>query len=428
MSFFCSWTKKTNQIIGCLVVLLGFSLSISVYVSDVFVLLIVFFWLASGNWAIKWKRFLSSKFSVSIFLFFCFYCLSLLWGDLNNDSVKWIQKQAILLLAPVLISSQLKPVYVKWAIFSLFFGVFINAVVAFGVFFGVWEVDYHHYTNELVAIGFLDHFDHSLFLCFLSLFLMVFIFYKNKSLSFSLNIFLFCLFLFLCVSLFLSHGRSGQYVFLFISVLFLVCYLKSSLRFFLIGLTILGVSLGLLFSTNNPFSLRLKQAQLEYQEFFLLLNSWEENRVGPRSAIGNRLTYLFNYGKIVKENPFFGVGAGESIKEYNNIKDRVFPGIPARPPHNNYLFILLEIGLVGLFFWLLMFFCYFLDVKKNPFLFRDVNLIKLLLPFVFLLMCFTDEYLVRHNPSLFFSFTTALFCLKNFDLNFLFISSKKHPL
>ena len=149
--------------------------------------------------------------------------------------------------------------------------------------------------------------------------------------------------------------------------------------------------------------------------------------MGPRSAIGNRLTYLFNYGKIVKENPFFGVGAGESIKEYNNIKDRVFPGIPARPPHNNYLFILLEVGLVGLFFWLLMFFCYLLDVMKTSFLIRDVNLIKLLLPFVFLLMCFTDEYLVRHNPSLLFSFTTALFCLKNFDLNVLFISSKKPP-
>jgi len=427
MSFFCNWTEKTNQIIGCLVVLLGFSLSISVYLSDVVVLLIVFFWLTGGNWNSKWKSFSSSKFSVSVFLFFCFYCLGLLWGELNDDSVRWIQKQALLLLAPILISSQLKPIYVKCAFFSLFFGVFINAFVALGVFVGLWNVDYHHYTNELVAVGFLDHFDHSLFLCFCSLFLMVFILYKSKQLSFSLNVFLCFFFLFLCISLFLSHGRAGQYVFLIVSVSFLIYYFKYNLRGLLVVAMVLGIALGFLFFTKNPFKIRLNQALQEYNEFFLLLNDWDKKKVGPRSAVGNRLTYLFNYGKLVKENVFFGVGTGKSIKEYNNIKNRVFPGITARPPHNNYLFVLLEVGLLGLLFWLLMFFCYLLDVWKSCFLFRDVNIIRLLIPFVFLLMCFTDEYLVRHNPSLFFSFITGLFCLKKVDLNLLFISSKKPP-
>ena len=114
-----------------------------------------------------------------------------------------------------------------------------------------------------------------------------------------------------------------------------------------------------------------------------------------------------------------------SRNDHYKLEKKIFPGIPARPPHNNYLFILLEVGFFGLFFWLLIFLCYFLDLRKTPFSLAGANFIKFLFPLIFLLACFSDEYLVRHNPTLLFSFICVIFCLKDFDLNSAFNSPKK---
>ena len=61
--------------------------------------------------------------------------------------------------------------------------------------------------------------------------------------------------------------------------------------------------------------------------------------------------------------------------------------------------------------WNLYILILFIDIYKNNQSFR-FRVVKFIFPIMFLLICFTDEYLVRHNPTLFFCFFTSLFCLQ----------------
>ena len=166
--------------------------------------------------------------------------------------------------------------------------------------------------------------------------------------------------------------------------------------------------------TSSTLKKRFDQGLKESEEFFNLLEYSSENTQDitvTDTAIGDRLTYLINYINIVKTNLWIGCGTGNSLNEYRLLKNKIFPNVPARPPHNNYLFILCEIGLIGLILWLNIFIQLFIDIYKNNQSFR-FRVVKFIFPIMFLLICFTDEYLVRHNPTLFFCFFTSLFCLQ----------------
>ena len=99
-------------------------------------------------------------------LFIFVFILSTIWGELNTDSWKWISKQALycqfLLLYRLLKKKPLTTLlafYLECAKFSYFYRLYLE----------LWNMNYHHYPGENVAIGFLDHFDHSVFLAFSSL-------------------------------------------------------------------------------------------------------------------------------------------------------------------------------------------------------------------------------------------------------------------
>ena len=422
---FSDWGEKIKTLTGSLVVLLGLTLPLSVYASDIIVFLIVFLWLIEGRWLDKWSVFLKSKLSVAIVLFLGFYFLGLFWGEINHYSIKWIQKQAVFLLAPVLITSNLSSRFIKLSIICFFIGVFVNSLVALGGAVNWWDIDYFHYKDEKVLVGFLDHFDYSLFLAFCSLFLIASLFFLKFKKPVFWSLVLICLFF--VINLFLSHGRAGQYAFLLVLFVFLIYRFRKKPKHLFSGFFAFCLLISFLFCVPNTFKNRFDLAVFEYHDFFRLLENWEKERVGPRSSVGNRLTYGFNYMKIIKQNPFLGSGTGCSILKYNQLENKIFPGIPARPPHNNYLFILAEVGFLGLFFWLLIFLCLFKDLQKTKLCSR-VNVIKLLFPLLFLIVCFSDEYLVRHNPSLFFVLMVAFFSSKKLDLNVFFNLSETRVL
>ena len=107
---------------------------------------------------------------------------------------------------------------------------FINSIIANGCYLRFWSISYHHYPEEIVAIGFLDHFDHSVFLAFSALVIIKNLFSQKENFYKSI-IYTIVLLVFL-TALFLSHGRAGQYAFclflgLFIIVKFYQNYILS---------------------------------------------------------------------------------------------------------------------------------------------------------------------------------------------------------
>ena len=267
----------------------------------------------------------------------------------------------------------------------------LNSIISIGSYLELWNMNYHHYPGENVAIGFLDHFDHSVFLAFSSL-IMICKFIESNNLKYR-AFYLLVISLFL-ISLFLSHGRIGQYVFLISLCLVLMVTLFRSPKYLVAILSLIIISLTQIDLSESTFSKRLNLGIQESIAFVNLIKYSSTNTSDitvTDTAIGDRLTYVLNYTQILKNN--------------------FFPNVPARPPHNNYLFILCEIGLIGLLFWLNMFIQLFISIYKKSESFK-LDLIKYLLPITFIIICLTDEYLVRHNPTLFFCFFTALLCVR----------------
>ena len=131
------------------------------------------------------------------------------------------------------------------------------------------------------------------------------------------------------------------------------------------------------------------------------------------SSVGLRLSFTINSWEIAKQNPFIGVGTGDFPVEYKKINMVNTPSLPhATNPHNMYILILVQLGLLGLaslisiFYYQIKFSFY----ASNRFI-RDAGFT---LPALFLVIMFSDSYLLGHFTTLVFVFFSS-FLHNNFE-------------
>ena len=131
------------------------------------------------------------------------------------------------------------------------------------------------------------------------------------------------------------------------------------------------------------------------------------------TSLGQRYLYVKNSIGLIPENLFFGTGVGGFHRLYkynfNNINH-------VKHPHNNFIFITIELGLIGLLIMLNIFYrkiLFFVKTPKNCFL-------ELIFPLFFLFIMLFDNYFLNHNTLAFYClFTTIIYWNHH---------SKKHPI
>ena len=113
------------------------------------------------------------------------------------------------------------------------------------------------------------------------------------------------------------------------------------------------------------------------------------------TSIGKRYLYAKNSILLIKQKPIFGYGPNQFQKVY---KDYFSTNPSVNHPHNNFIFILTELGLVGLIFVLYIFYCqiklFFRNNKKRA--------LELIFPIFFLFIMLFDNYFINHNTLVFF--------------------------
>ena len=82
------------------------------------------------------------------------------------------------------------------------------------------------------------------------------------------------------------------------------------------------------------------------------LQEWKSARtVTEYNSMGSRAVFYENTGELIRERPWFGVGTGGFGEAYAaHVKDKYadWRAVPSGDPHNQYLFVLAEQGIVGL--------------------------------------------------------------------------------
>ena len=133
--------------------------------------------------------------------------------------------------------------------------------------------------------------------------------------------------------------------------------------------------------------------------------AWQPNQSDLGSSTGQRLNFYYNTLQIVQQQPVFGVGTGgfpAAFAQQTQGKDVV----QTRNPHNEYLMITVQTGVIGLLFLLYLFYTQWrcAPLLNTPFE-RDA---ARGLALAYLVNCLFNSPLLDHADGLFFAFITAV--------------------
>jgi len=116
--------------------------------------------------------------------------------------------------------------------------------------------------------------------------------------------------------------------------------------------------------------------------------------------------------KIALDSPIIGFGTGSFKNTFIDKLAELKGDSITDNPHNQYVLIFFQFGIVGIFFYLLMFF-YMLKHSRNQskkrFKVLEVNLFILFFALIF----FFDTYLWEHHLQALFAFFAAIFFRSN---------------
>ncbi len=241
-----------------------------------------------------------------------------------------------------------KKIFLIWFYIILFVCLDIWVQFIFGVDLFGYEAHAWRYSglfgNELVAGAFLWKISGPL----IGLFIFEIFIKKN----FKYN-FVTILFLLIPLTILITGERTSFIMFIFCIFisLFFFSFLLKKIKLFLISSVILA---SLLFSTINLSS----DVKHRYSELLSILNNFNQSSYGV----------LFVSGfEVWKQNKFFGVG----LKNFGKICDRDVISTDqihqtcSNHPHNLYIQILSETGIVGLTIFLSLFLSFFLSILKK---------------------------------------------------------------
>jgi len=141
--------------------------------------------------------------------------------------------------------------------------------------------------------------------------------------------------------LFMSIGRSGYVVFAVLMPLFLwQAYRWKGLAVAVLSLAVLSFAV---YEYSHTFRDRVDLAGSEVQQYYEGHN---------KTSVGMRMAFAKNSIVLIKKHPVLGTATGSFKYEYAKLN----PVIKTVNPHNEYLNISVQFGVVGLFLLLFLFF------------------------------------------------------------------------
>jgi len=388
-----------------LIVLLAFLMPLTVAGANTVIVIICFLWLFSGEYKKKFNEIKSSNFLISSIVFYFLHILGMLWTEDIGWGLHMLHKMwYFLLLLPVLYSI-MKKEYIRPIIYAFLVAIAITEVISYLIWFEIITP----FKSATVSnpTPFMSHISYNPILAFAIYLVLHEIFFNKKITNFVFSLYSFFA-ISMIVNMFITGGRAGQVAFFAMLVVLIIQILDKQRIKSLI--TIFIVIPGIFFSAYQASDLFQKRVNLAFNQAL-------EYHPGSNNSIGYRITYALNSWEVIKENPIIGVGTGDFPTEYrkiNQIKTPImFAMLPTTTnPHNMYILIFTQIGVIGLISMLSIFYYQIkLSINSSNRFIRDVGIT---LPLLFLVIMWSDSYLLGHYTTLMFIFFSS-FLYKDFD-------------
>ena len=377
--------SKAQQV---LFVLLGLSIPISIAFTNILLALIALCWLVEGNFKEKFNYITSSKWCASMIALIILYVFGMLWGS-NHSNANWeFQKLALLLFFPILKTLDLKRKTMQYSVVGFLIINFISACFAILINYQIIQ-PLSHYTSLIDPYygtsAFIKYNYHNVLLAFSSTICLYLFLERKTKYRYIIAVF----FIVYAVSIFTERGRAGQILFNIVTLFYIIRYAKSNvgIKLFIIRFIALCV---MLFSFNFIMYQNVKTYKKRVEAVTEIIKN-----NGERKGYKRDIRYVFVEETIedILKKPFLGYGTGSFGYIFQNkIKTGIisdeYEFFDWTTPHNQYLYVWFEIGLLGLLFLILIFYFQAKQLLKQ----RDGGF-KVSLPLSFLFLMLIDSYL-----------------------------------
>jgi O-antigen ligase len=360
-----------------LFVLLGVFIPTSIAITNLIIGLLAICWLLEGDFKTKFDSIKSSKWMLSIFALIAFYALGMLWGDQHFNAEWQFQRLALLLVFPIFMTMNLKQETIKRAVIAFLGTSFISALVAIainnniisplGEYLSFIDISWrnsafitYNYHNVILALA-----------TTLSLYVLI---EKKSKYTYLLLLFI----VVYAISIFTERGRAGQVIFNLSAIFYIIYYNRTNL----LRLCSLLV---LLFS----FQLLIYNSTNVYKDRFDAVSNIIQNNGDRGEGKTDDIRYVFTKETLsrILEKPILGYGTGSFGTIFENEVKSGHYFDKHTTPHNQYLYVWFELGILGLVLLLLIFYH---QIKE---LFRKKDGIhRVLLPLSFMFLMLVDSY------------------------------------
>jgi len=361
-----------------LFILLGIFIPTSIAISNFLIGGLVLCWILEGNFLKKISQIKESKWMLSIFGLIGLYVLGLCWGEDDHSNLWWqFQRLALLLTFPIFITTEFKKKTINRAVIVFLGTAFISALVALAINSNIINPlgEYISFIDSSWQnSAFIKYNYHNVILAFTSSLCLYILIEKKSKYRYLLSFFL----LIYALSIFTEAGRAGQVIFNLSAVFYIFYYNRKHFLRLCAFLLLLFSFQFIMYTSTNVYKNRLDA----------LSNVIQNNGDAGEGKVDD-----FRY-VVVKESlyriikkPILGYGTGSFGTIFNNEVKSGHVFDTHTTPHNQYLYVWFELGILGLLLLLSIFYHQIKELFKK----KD-GIHRILLPLSFMFLMLIDSY------------------------------------
>jgi len=385
--------NKLYILTNILIIIYGVSLFIDWKVSRAIAEILIILWIITGDYKEKFRKIINNKITISFLLFLLLFITGLLWTEDMRAGYHIIKYPMLYLTVPVIISMYRKE-YIKWyknvLIGTLVFTGLLTLLIQIGMLDIIYNPDEAPFINR-VYLGIMLVFAYGYFISFINLKLNI-----N-------NIILYILSSLMVYSIIISGSRMALINIVIITIFVILYKNKFTIKTLFMSILLLISMVYISYTYSNTVNHKVKQTINSINKFDFQEQIINKNH-NLRTSLNCRFEFWYYAYKIGNKHPILGAGTGDGILELERLIGEEESNLLFRRclgngsgqfnPHNLFMFMYMQFGIVGLFLLFYMLYIHLSIAIKSKYLPFMILVIVTITSMFSLSLLFTSMYFI----------------------------------
>ena len=321
-------------------------------------ILILSMFLLGGDFSAKFKKIMNHPSGIATLLFFVIILLGVFYSSGYWDmKIKFLQKYTKLLLIPIILSSVSTPKIRSYGVYAFMLTAVFVLFISYGKWLHILPLNLGIHDIATMDYGYAVYRNRIAHNIFMSFAMYVFLIKAVRSEAWAQKIWIVLATLAFFNVMYLVNGRSGQVICLGLLTYFLFKQWGKKAFYLILALFLSGMIFKSYLTPLVP-----ERLLSITQEISDAKANHEMTSSGIRYVMYQSAMHIF------LKSPIWGHGTGSLREEYRTLsKEDYALNIEGMDnPHNQYLLILVELGLIGLIGFMYLFYSQWIALKTKP--------------------------------------------------------------